>query len=65
MEFNIGFEKEDEKILHRCWDEIIETKKLSEGKFTSLFKEKWSVYNDLSFISFSILGGVALAALEF
>ncbi|MDD5108764.1 MAG: DegT/DnrJ/EryC1/StrS family aminotransferase [Candidatus Omnitrophica bacterium] len=65
MKFTIGFEKDDAKILHKYWDEIIETQKWSEGKFTSLFEEKWSRSNGLSAVSFSSWGGAALAALEF
>lgn len=66
MRFTIGFEKEDAKTLHRYWDEIMQTQKWSEGKFTAMFEEKWSVYNcGLGSVAFSSWGGAALAALEF
>lgn len=65
MKFVIGFEKEDAKTLHKYWDEIISTQKWSEGRFTSLFEEKWAAHNGLPSISFSSWGGAALAALEF
>ncbi|HPM43302.1 MAG TPA: aminotransferase class I/II-fold pyridoxal phosphate-dependent enzyme [Candidatus Omnitrophota bacterium] len=65
MKFTIGFEKEDVNTLHRYWDEIIETQKWSEGKFTALFEEKWAAYNGLASVAFSSWGGAALAALEF
>ena len=65
MKFTIGFEKEDTKQLHRMWDEIIETQKWSEGKFTQSFEEKWSIYNNADSVAFSSWGGAALAALEF
>lgn len=65
MKFTIGFEKEDSKILHQYWDEIIETQKWSEGRFTSLFEEKWAKYNNLPSVAFSSWGGAALAALEY
>lgn len=65
MKFTIGFEKEDLKVLHKYWDEIIATQKWSEGKFTSLFEEKWARHNGLSSVSFSSWGGAALAALEY
>jgi len=65
MKFTIGFEKEDSKILHKYWDEIIATQIWSEGRFTSLFEEKWAAYNGLPSASFSSWGGAALAALEY
>ena len=65
MKFNIGFEKEDTKILHRYWDEIIASNQWSEGKFTKMFEEKWGKYNNLLSVAFSSWGGAALAALDF
>lgn len=65
MKFTIGFEKEDMKILHRYWDEIVAAQKWSEGKFTALFEEKWAGYNGLPSVSFSSWGGAASAALEY
>lgn len=66
MKFTIGFEKDDARKLHDSWDEIIATQKWSEGKFTALFEEKWSAYNNgLASVAFSSWGGAALAALEF
>ncbi|MFC1807218.1 DegT/DnrJ/EryC1/StrS family aminotransferase, partial [Candidatus Omnitrophota bacterium] len=65
VKFTIGFEKEDTGKLHEMWDEIVETNKWSEGRFTKDFEEKWSVYNDVDSVAFSSWGGAALAALEF
>jgi len=65
MKFTISFEKEDIGKLHKMWDEIIETHKWSEGKFTQIFEEKWSKYNNLDSVAFSSWGGAALSALEF
>lgn len=65
MKFTIGFEKEDIKTLHQYWDEIIANQQWSEGKFTKLFEEKWTKYNNTESIVFSSWGGSALAALEF
>jgi len=65
MNFTIGFEKEDLKTLHAYWDEIINTQKWSEGKFTALFEEKWSLYNELPSVVFSSWAGAAMAALEY
>ena len=65
MKFKIGFEKEDIKKLHTIWDEIIEGHNWTEGKFTQLFEEKWSLYNSSSSVAFSSWGGAALSALEF
>lgn len=65
MKFTIGFEKEDTKKLHSYWDEIIENQHWSEGKFTQMFEEKWTNYNDINSVAFSSWGGAALAALDF
>lgn len=65
MKFTIGFEKEDTRKLHKMWDEIIEIHTWTEGKFTQMFEEKWSAYNNAYSVAFSSWGGAALAALEF
>lgn len=65
MKFTIGFEKEDTTKLFEYWQEIITNQQWSEGKFTKLFEEKWSAYNQLPSVAFSSWGGAALAALEF
>ncbi len=65
MRFTIGFEREDKKKLHSLWDEIIESHKWSESKFTQMFEEKWSAYNEADSVAFSGWGGAALATLEF
>ena len=65
MRFRIGFEKEDTKKLHEFWDEIIDSERWSEGKFTKMFEEKWSEYNNTYAVTFSSWTGAAMAALEF
>jgi len=66
VKFTIGFEKEDTKKLHGYWDEIIETQKWAEGKFTKMFEEKWMQYNKVNYsLSFSSWAGAAIAALEY
>jgi perosamine synthetase len=65
MKFTIGFEKEDTQKLHGYWDEILSNQQWSEGKYTKLFEEKWSQYNQRQSVAFSSWGGAALAALEF
>lgn len=65
MKFTIGFEREDTKRLYEYWNEIIDSQKWSEGKFTKMFEDKWSEYNRLDSVSFSSWGGAALATLEF
>ncbi len=65
MKFTIGFEKEDTRKLHEYWDDIIRNQQWSEGKFTEIFEEKWSEYNQLNSVSFSTWSGAALAVLEF
>lgn len=65
MRFNIGFEEKEVKKLHAYWDEIIVTKKWSEGKFVQMFEEKWEKYNQLYSVAFASWTGAALATLEF
>lgn len=65
MKFKIGFEKEDRLMLHRYWDEIIDSQAWTEGRFTGMFEEKWSQYNRLHSAAFSNWTGAALAALEY
>jgi len=65
MKFTIGFEKEDTKKIYRFWDEIIESHKWAEGKFTKMFEDKWSKANNAYSVAFASWGGAALAALEF
>jgi len=65
MKFTIGFENEDTRKLHEYWDDIIENQQWSEGKFTEIFEEKWSDYNQLNSVAFSTWSGAALAVLEF
>ena len=65
MKFTIGFEKEDAAKLHAYWDEIFASQQWTEAKFTKLFEEKWTAYNQLPSVAFSSWGGAALAALEF
>ena len=56
MRFTIGFEKKDTKKLYKMWDEIIETHKWSEGKFTKSFEEKWNAYNNSTVMAFCFFG---------
>lgn len=65
MLFKIGFEKEDLEELYQYWDEIIESQQWTEGKFTEMFEEKWSEYNNCESVAFSGWAGAAMAALEF
>jgi perosamine synthetase len=66
MKFTIGFEKDDRIKLHQYWDEIIDTQRWSEGKFTELFEQKWGEYCGADHaVAFSSWGGAALAALEY
>jgi dTDP-4-amino-4,6-dideoxygalactose transaminase len=65
MKFTIGFEKEDKAKLSQYWDEVIDNQQWSEGKFTNIFEDKWSEYNQRQSVAFSSWGGAALAALEF
>jgi dTDP-4-amino-4,6-dideoxygalactose transaminase len=56
---------EDAKKIHEYLDDIILSQQWSEGKFTRMFEEKWSEYNQLHSIAFSSWSGAAMAVLEF
>jgi len=65
MKFTIGFDLDDKKRVHAYWDEIFSSQQWTEGRFTSLFEEKWSAWNGLPSLSFSSWSGAALAAMDF
>tara|TARA_Y100000741_G_C18236035_1_gene551744 strand:+ start:255 stop:1217 length:963 start_codon:yes stop_codon:yes gene_type:complete len=65
MKFKINFELNDKKKLFEYWDDIIKTNIWSHGKYTDLFEEKWSKYNDLYSLSFSSWAGAAEAVLKY
>lgn len=65
MRFTIGFDKEDTKKLHAMWDEIINTNKWAEGKFTQEFEDKWGAIHDTYAIAFASWAGAALSVLEY
>ena len=65
MKFRIGFDPDDRKKVHDYWDEIFTTQQWTEGKFTSMFEEKWTAWNGLPATSFGSWSGAALTALEF
>ena len=65
MKFTIGFDRQDAAKLHKMWDEIIETQKWSEGKFTQEFEKKWAAWNGSSSVAFGSWAGGALAALDY
>lgn len=65
MKFTIGFDLDDRKKVHAAWDEIFATQQWTEGRFTTLFEEKWSSWNRLPSLAFSGWCGAAMAALEF
>jgi len=65
MKFTIGFDLDDRKKAHEYWDEIFSTQQWTEGRFTTLFEEKWAAWNGLPSLAFSSWSGAALAALEY
>jgi hypothetical protein len=46
MKFKINFDLNDKKKLFDYWDDIIKNNVWSHGKYTEIFEEKWSVYNN-------------------
>ena len=65
MKFKINFELNDKKKLFEYWDDIIKTNIWSHGKYTDLFEEKWSKFNDLYSLSFSSWSGAAEAVINY
>jgi len=65
QKFRIGFDPRDKQRVFQYWDEIFTSQKWTEGKFTSLFEEKWAQWNGLPAVAFSSWAGGALAALEY
>lgn len=65
MRFTIGFDLDDRKKVHEAWEEIFSTQHWTEGKFTTLFEEKWAAWNRLPALSFASWSGAALSTLEF
>ena len=65
MKFTIGFEREDKNKIFNSFEEILETQKWSEGKFTQAFEEKWGKWNNAEAVAFGSWAGGALAALEY
>ena len=65
MEFKINFELNDKKKLFEYWDDIIKNNIWSHGKYTELFEDKWSKFNDLYSLSFSSWSGAAEAVINY
>ena len=63
--FRIGFDLRDKSRVFEYWDEIFTNQKWTEGKFTTLFEEKWAQWNGQPAVAFSSWAGGALAALEY
>lgn len=64
-QFTIGFDARDREKLHQMWDEVFDSQRWSEGKFTERFESLWSQWNGLSSVAFSSWAGGALSALNF
>ena len=60
---NCKTKKEKIDFFDKYWDEIFKNNQWSHGKFTNLFEEKWSIYNNLNSVSFSSWSGAAEAIL--
>lgn len=63
--FGIAFDHRDRVELEKMWNEIFQTHSWSHGKFTELFEENWSKWNDLESVAFSSWTGGALSVLDF
>ncbi len=65
MKFKINFDAKDKTKLFDYWNDIITNNVWTAGKYTRLFEEKWSIYNNLDSVSFSSWSGAAEAVLKF
>jgi dTDP-4-amino-4,6-dideoxygalactose transaminase len=65
QKFRIGFDRRDKRRLYRYWDEIISNERWTEGKFTQIFEEKWSIWNGIPAIAVSSWTGAAMACMEY
>lgn len=63
--FRISFDSRDKRRVFKYWDEIFSTQRWTDGRFTPLFEERWSLWNGLPAAAFSQWSGAALAALEY
>jgi len=64
-QFHIAFHPDDKKKVFEYWNDIFANQKWTEGKFTTLFEEKWSQWNGLPSVATSSWSGGAMAALEY
>lgn len=68
MKFTVGFEKEDRNLLHKYWDQIIDSEQWSwpGSYYERTFEEKFAEYiGTKNAISFSSWWGAALATLSY
>ena len=64
-DFRIGFHPEDRAKVFSMWNEVFDSQKWTEGKFTQLFEDKWARWNGLAAVATSSWAGGALACLEY
>jgi perosamine synthetase len=65
QKFAISFDPRDKARVFEYWNEIFSNQKWAEGKFTALFEEKWSSWNDLPSVAMSSWAGGAMACMEY
>ncbi len=63
--FRIGFDPRDKPRVMAYWEEIFQSQRWTEGRFTQLFEEKWAAWNGLPAVATSSWAGGALASLEY
>jgi perosamine synthetase len=63
--FKIGFDPRDKQRVFDYWDDIFTSQKWTEGKYTKLFEDKWSAWNNLPSAALSSWAGSAMAALDY
>jgi perosamine synthetase len=63
--FTIGFDDRDKKGVYEFWDDIFASQTWCEGKFTTLFEEKWSKWNCVDAVAMSSWAGAAMACMEY
>ncbi len=65
MKFKIGFERQDKNKLFCYFEEIINSQRWTEGKFTEMFEQRWAEWNNTYAVAFGSWTGGALATLEY
>jgi perosamine synthetase len=65
QKFAISFDPRDKQRVFEYWNDIFSNQKWTEGKYTTLFEEKWAEWNRTPAVSTSSWAGAAMACMEY